>query len=62
MSSAKLDDIFWKTFEETLFSLLNEQLFFKYFLVRTSTFEKMSADDVVCSSLGLNELKSSRTD
>jgi hypothetical protein len=55
VSSAKPDDIFWKTFEETLFSL-NKQVFFKYFPGHTLVLEKTGADDVVCSSLGLNEL------
>jgi hypothetical protein len=32
----------------------NEQLFFKYFPIRTLIFEKMGAD-VVCSSLTVNE-------
>jgi hypothetical protein len=33
-----------------------EQLFFKYFPIHTLDLEKMCADDVVCSSLGLNEV------
>jgi hypothetical protein len=33
------------------------QLFFKYFPIYALVFEKMSVEDVVCSSLGLNELK-----
>jgi hypothetical protein len=33
-----------------------EQLFFKYFPIHTGDFEKMCVDDVVCSSLGVNEL------
>jgi hypothetical protein len=32
-----------------------EQIFFKYIPIRCFVFEKMCADGVVCSSLGLNE-------
>jgi hypothetical protein len=32
-------------------------IFFKYFPIHTLDFEKLCADDIVCSSLGLNELK-----
>jgi hypothetical protein len=31
------------------------QLFFQYFCINTLVFEKTHADDVVCSSLGLND-------
>jgi hypothetical protein len=34
----------------------HEELFFKYFPFHTLDFEKMCVDDIVCSSLGLNEL------
>jgi hypothetical protein len=56
VSSAKPDSTFWKTF---LFSWLCEQLlFFKYFSIHTLVLEKICADDVICSCLGLNESNS----
>jgi hypothetical protein len=53
LSSAKPCNIFWnKHYSDGS----KEQRFFKNFPIRTSAFQKMCADDVVCSSLGLNEL------
>jgi hypothetical protein len=53
-----------KKFEETLFKLNSqfEEPFFKYFPANILVFEKMLADDIVCSSLGLNKLTRQRLD
>jgi hypothetical protein len=56
MTSAKPEITFLGTNLKKLCSDGKYERFFKYFPIHTLIFEKMCADDVICSCLGLNGL------